>query len=116
MKKKSETIELRENITRFIAEKLSVYGFKRRKDIFIYRKHNNDILQQFMCSGNIEKIDQLTLEQDAHTSEDGFQSYLLTARREGDSVSRLPMPVFVMGVTMAVAAPVKTVFFMGIPP
>ena len=59
MKKKSETIELRENITRFIAEKLSVYGFKRRKDIFIYRKHNNDILQQFICSGNIDKIDRI---------------------------------------------------------
>lgn len=59
MNKKSETIELRENITKFIAEKLSVYGFKRRKDIFIYRKYNNEILQQFICSGNIDKTDRI---------------------------------------------------------
>lgn len=60
--------------------------------------HNVDARLYQTSLGNIEKIDQLTLEQDAHTSEDGFQGYLLTARRAGDSVSRLPMPVFVMKV------------------
>ena len=57
MKKKSETIELRESIARFIAEKLSAYGFKRKNDIFFIRKYNDDINHQFFYGGNINKYE-----------------------------------------------------------
>ena len=58
MKKKSETVELRENVYRFIAEKLAAYGFKRKSTI-ISRKYNNQIVHEIIAGSRIDKIDKL---------------------------------------------------------
>ena len=45
-----------------------------------------------------QKIPRLTLEQDPHTSGDGFESYLLSARKEGNDFENLPMPVLALQI------------------
>ena len=46
----------------------------------------------------VEEISLLTLEQDYHTSGDGFECYLLAARKEGDYSRRFPMPVLALQI------------------
>ena len=56
MKKRSVTMELRENVYRFITDKLVTYGFKRKSTI-ISRKYNNQIVHEIIIGSTIDKID-----------------------------------------------------------
>lgn len=57
MKKKSETIELRDKIFNLITEKLSSYGFKLKNKCEIIKKCNDGFVQKIYYTGNIDKID-----------------------------------------------------------
>jgi len=48
--------------------------------------------------GEMEDAVELTLEQDPHTSGDGFESYILSARKERNHSCRLPMPVIALQI------------------